>query len=542
MTVFMKDQIKNLPLFRKVLLFSFLITFLVTVLTAGISFMVETRQMEEQLSNRVVEMASLWSSVISHDDVEKVKEFQDPEHPAYKRLEHVISLVDEKASFSNASLYMPEISQERAVIYLATSKSQKNMGLEPFSYYSAGEAFLKGFSEAVSQNKTASSNVYLDKYGMWISAFVPITDSQGNITAILCIDIDATVIDTFQKDLALYLSGFFLAIIILVYFILRRGLKKVLEPINDIISGFKEVSSGNFNVKLKPSNQSDLGVLSERFNFMTNQLSILFERLSATSEQFGSVQRNMPSSHRFEEAIGEMEHIMEKTKILKELQRAEKMNAIGQLAASVAHEIRNPMTVVKGFLQIFLAKDQMSGEERMYIKLMIDEMERAEKIINDYLSLAKPDLDQVEDLDAAELASKVMDLMNSYAMMSKNISVASNISEGVYIRGNTSELKQVLINIYKNGIEAMKEGGSLALSVYQDGQYGVFELSDSGIGMTKEELERLGTAFYSLKEKGTGMGMLVCYQIIERMKGRIEVESEKGKGTVFRIYIPIANG
>jgi sensor histidine kinase regulating citrate/malate metabolism len=81
----MKDQIKNLPFFRKVLLFSFLITFLVTVLTAGISFMVETRQMEEQLSNRVAEMASLWSSVISNDDVEKVKEFQDPEHYFFGR-------------------------------------------------------------------------------------------------------------------------------------------------------------------------------------------------------------------------------------------------------------------------------------------------------------------------------------------------------------------------------------------------------------------------------------------------------------------------
>ncbi len=93
-----------------------------------------------------------------------------------------------------------------------------------------------------------------------------------------------------------------------------------------------------------------------------------------------------------------MQNIMEKSKSHRDLQRAEKMNAIGQLAASVAHEIRNPMTVVKGFLQIFLAKEQMSDEERMYIRLMIDEMNRAETIINDYLSMAKPDLEQTKEL------------------------------------------------------------------------------------------------------------------------------------------------
>ncbi|WP_436372522.1 ATP-binding protein [Cytobacillus sp. BC1816] len=536
----MKDQIKNLPLFRKVLLFSFLISFFVTVFTAGISFMVETRQLEKQLTDRVTDMASLWSSVIEYEDVEKVKEQQDPSDPAYKRLHHLISLVNEKAAYSNASLLLPEKSDDNSVKLLVTSKSFKEMGLESFSLYSASDDFIDGLTEAVQKRSAASSEVHQDQFGTWISAFSPIVDSKGNIIAILCIDIDAAVLKSIQRDLALYLSGLFLIIIFLIYFVLKWGLKKVLEPINDIISGFKEVSSGNFNVKLKPSNQSDLGILSERFNFMTTRLAILFERLSATSEQFGTVPRNISSSHRFEEAIGEMEHIMERTKILKELQRAEKMNAIGQLAASVAHEIRNPMTVVKGFLQIFLAKEEMTEEEKMYIKLMIDEMERAETIINDYLSLAKPDIEQVEAINAGELAASVIDLMNSFAMMSKNISVASEISEGIWIQGNASELKQVLINIYKNGIEAMKNGGCLSLSVSSEGIYGVFEISDTGIGMTKGEMDRLGTAFYSLKEKGTGMGLLVCYQIVDRMKGRIEVNSEKGKGTVFRIFIPLA--
>ncbi|GAE46273.1 sporulation kinase B homolog 2 [Mesobacillus boroniphilus JCM 21738] len=206
-----------------------------------------------------------------------------------------------------------------------------------------------------------------------------------------------------------------------------------------------------------------------------------------------------------EEAINTMEDIFERTKLQQELQRAEKMNAIGQLAASVAHEIRNPMTVVKGFLQIFLSKE-MSEEDHMYLKLMIEELNRAETIINDYLSLAKPDVGKLVIIDGSEMTEQVMDLMSSYAMMSKNISMHTEIKDQVKIRGNKSELKQVLINILKNGIEAMGDGGKLSMTLEKQGDFGVFVIKDTGIGMTAEELSRLGTAFYSLKERGTGMG------------------------------------
>ncbi|MDP4164031.1 MAG: HAMP domain-containing sensor histidine kinase, partial [Bacillota bacterium] len=218
--------------------------------------------------------------------------------------------------------------------------------------------------------------------------------------------------------------------------------------------------------------------------------------------------------------------------------RAEKMNAIGQLAASVAHEIRNPMTVVKGFLQIFLSKDHLSQEELSYIKLMLDELNRAELIINDYLSLAKPDFDSIEKIEANDLASNVMELMNSFAMMYTNIELNTILIDDVWLKGNQNELKQVLINIVKNGIEALETRGSLTMTVKESALYGIFEIRDTGSGMTDEEIRKIGSAFYSLKEKGTGIGLMVCYQIVERMKGRIEVSSKIGEGTTFSIFIP----
>ncbi|WML47833.1 HAMP domain-containing sensor histidine kinase [Neobacillus sp. PS3-34] len=151
----------------------------------------------------------------------------------------------------------------------------------------------------------------------------------------------------------------------------------------------------------------------------------------------------------------------------------------------------------------------------------------------------KPDFDSVEKVNAGELAQKAMDLMNSFAMLSKNIESRTFIKDNICIKGNQSELKQVLINILKNGIEAMKSGGTLTLTVRKSGGYGVFEIQDTGVGMAPEELDRLGTAFYSLKEKGTGIGLMVCYQIVERMNGKIDVVSKKEKGTTFSIFIPL---
>ncbi|MEH7245218.1 ATP-binding protein [Neobacillus niacini] len=535
-----KKQLKDLPLYRKLLLFSFFITLMIVISTAGFAFIFHTKQLESQLVDRAKGLALLWSTTIDPNDVQFAIDSHDKDNQYVKKLNEQVSMVNDKDSnYLGGIIIDGKMNSKNQLTFISISKHYEAFGLDNFYQYQPETEFLTAYNTAIKEKISTNTKVYRDEIGKWITAFYPIINNKGEVIALFAVDVNATIIETFQEKIAFYLIFSFLILSIIVYFTLRWGLKKALAPVHEIVSGINSVSAGNFNVKLNITEQADMMELSDKFNHMTEKLSVLFELLSDTSKELGSNPNTPSNMHRIEEAIEEMDNIIAKTKIQKELQRAEKMNAIGQLAASVAHEIRNPMTVVRGFLQIFLAKENFSSKELMYVQLMIDELNRAETIIHDYLSLAKPDLDQIEKVDANELSHKVMDLMSSFALMKPNITLNTDFACEIVLKGNSNELKQVLINIVKNGIEAMRSGGVLILKIYKQEEFGVFEVTDTGIGMSSDELERLGTAFYSLKEKGTGMGLMVCYQIVESMKGHIDVISEKGNGTTFRVFIPL---
>jgi two-component system sporulation sensor kinase B len=232
-----------------------------------------------------------------------------------------------------------------------------------------------------------------------------------------------------------------------------------------------------------------------------------------------------------------IENMREKILMEKEIQHAERLNVIGHLAASVAHEIRNPMTVVRGFMQMFNKESFIPADKKTYLTLMIKELDRAEAIINDYLTLAKPRMDISEKIDLAKQIYFVHDIISSYGLLN-NVSIVHKVESDLVIKGSKEKLNQVLINLLKNAIEASPQGGEVSIAAYQEDNKVIIKIADNGIGLSEEEVKRLGTPFYSTKEKGTGLGLMVCYGIIEVMDGKIEVHSKKGKGTTFSIQLP----
>lgn len=233
-----------------------------------------------------------------------------------------------------------------------------------------------------------------------------------------------------------------------------------------------------------------------------------------------------------------IENINRQFTLKEELARAEKLNVISQLAASIAHEVRNPLTSIKGFMQLMKEESELKSSQKYYIDIALVELDRTEAIINEYLSLAKPTSLQTEKINLSSVIQSTIDLMTSYTNVN-NIVIHSSIENSLFVKGKKGEIKQVLLNIIKNGIEATHPNGSITIRAFNNNTNHIIEVIDTGIGMTKEQIKRLGTPFYTTKDIGTGVGLSISYNIIKNMKGTIEVESEENKGTKFTIRLPV---
>ncbi|MBC8079369.1 MAG: sensor histidine kinase [Gorillibacterium sp.] len=222
-----------------------------------------------------------------------------------------------------------------------------------------------------------------------------------------------------------------------------------------------------------------------------------------------------------------------------ELRRSEKMDIISELAASVAHEVRNPLQVTRGFLQLLSAKS-FNPPETSYIRLALSELDRASGIITDFLTFAKPEIDDVSTLSLAEEFEQVESILQPLASLHGG-KIIINIPQVLHIRGNSSKFKQAIVNIVKNSIEAFQGEGLVEIWAVPDGNEVVLHIQDNGEGMEESSLIRLGEPYFSNKSKGTGLGLMVTFRIIEAMKGKIEFLSEKKAGTEAIIRLPRAN-
>ncbi|MED1864096.1 ATP-binding protein [Fictibacillus nanhaiensis] len=231
------------------------------------------------------------------------------------------------------------------------------------------------------------------------------------------------------------------------------------------------------------------------------------------------------------------ESVIERNMMKDEIRRSEKQHTLGELAASIAHEVRNPLTVVKGFLQLMEGEDE---RHKHYYPLILSELGRAENIISDYLNFAKPEFKKIETFPLPLLVMELSILLNPYALK-EGISLTHTIESDAVITTDRNQLKQALINILKNAVEATPKEGRVTIKLIEEDDSVKIIVRDTGKGMTKEQLARVGSLFFSTKEQGTGLGTMVSTRIIESMGGRVDYTSKLGKGTKVSVTLPLTN-
>ncbi|MGM0876408.1 MAG: ATP-binding protein [Bacillota bacterium] len=218
------------------------------------------------------------------------------------------------------------------------------------------------------------------------------------------------------------------------------------------------------------------------------------------------------------------------------LQKSEKLALLGQMAAGIAHEIRNPLTSIKGFIQLFKSNPHLQEE---YYDIVLSELERINAIVGEFLVLAKPTAAVFVKQGVEVLIKDVVTLISTQSILN-NVQIFVDFDSDLpMVSCEENQLKQVFLNLFKNAIEAMPKGGNIDVKVKEkeEGKISI-QIIDQGIGIPKERISTLGEPFYTTKEKGTGLGLMTCYKIIESHNGNLKIQSKVNKGTTIEIILP----
>jgi two-component system, sporulation sensor kinase E len=230
--------------------------------------------------------------------------------------------------------------------------------------------------------------------------------------------------------------------------------------------------------------------------------------------------------------------ITERKRAEEMLLRSEKLSIVGQLAAGVAHEIRNPLTSLKGFVQ--LMQNKVTGYNS-YFEIMMDELDRINFIVSEFLVIAKPQSVRYQAKDALHILHNTVTLLGSQAAI-HNVELLAEAEDNLpQINCDENQIKQVFINILNNAIDSMPEGGKVRIKLERsDSRFIQISFTDEGCGIPEDRIPRLGEPFYTTKEKGTGLGLMVTFKIIENHGGSMRILSEVDKGTTVEIKLPAA--
>jgi len=283
-----------------------------------------------------------------------------------------------------------------------------------------------------------------------------------------------------------------------------------------------------------------LALQSEEKEKLVEALIIANKELAFQSEEKGKRAAELVIANK-ELAFQNEEKAKRATELInanKELARLDRLNLVGQMAAGIGHEIRNPMTTVRGYLQLFGAKPEFAGRKTTF-DLMISELDQANAIITEFLSLAQTKRTELKCQDLNSILANLYPRLEA-ATFTQNKQICFIPGEIPNLDLNRKEITQLVLNLTRNGLEAMGERGCLNVKSYVEDGKVVLAIADEGCGIPAENLRKVGTPFFSTKDNQTGLGLATCYKIAESHNAMIRIDSDS-IGTTFYILFPIPN-
>lgn len=399
-----------------------------------------------------------------------------------------------------------------ATIFLQDTRISTNVKREDGTRAIGTRVSAEVYNQVLKKGKTWKDRAFVVN-DWYITAYEPIRNINDKIIGILYVGILEVKFNDMKKETVLIFLGITVVGLIMAFLISYLLAGSITKPVRGLVAAAQRLAHGDLNQKVEIKSGNEIGKLGEAFNFMVEAIKERDEQLKEQTK----------------EIVG----------------RSERLAMIGQLAAGVAHEINNPLGSIIIFSHLLLEEPEIKDLARENLEKIVKESMRCKDIVKGLLDFARQTEPEVRLADINEVLKSTLCLVEKQTLF-QNIQITTrNNPDLPLVEIDTTQVQQVFMNIIINAAEAMEGQGELLTTtrLSQDNRFVEVEFTDSGCGISQENLKRLFEPFYTTKEvgHGTGLGLAISYGIIEKHQGSIKVRSVPGKGTTFIIQLPIKN-
>jgi signal transduction histidine kinase len=389
----------------------------------------------------------------------------------------------------------------------------------------------------------------------WLEVIVPFhvgTKVIGGIRLVSSLDEVQRFLSK-KRDRAIILT--FISMLVILFALTILFGKLVGDPIQKLVEAMSRAEKGDLETEAHIQSEDELGRLGKDFNRMLKTIRETHEQNIQLLKQVS--QFNEELTRRIEAATSELAKRNEELRLLNEalfesqrqLSQSEKLAAVGQVTATMAHQIGTPLNSISGYIQLMRQDGNLQPKDQDRLRIVESQLDRLADSVKNLLSFTRQPKPQLKSLEVNEVLEELIRLSEPW-FLARNVRLTTHLSPNLPpISGDPTQLQTLFLNLITNALDAMPKGGALTIKTRQAppslsskvGRWLEISIADTGIGITEESKKRIFEPFFTTKKmgEGTGLGLAICEKIIKEHFGRIEVESEVGKGSTFFISLPV---